>query len=288
MIFLFFVLIAIGIAGAGLLVPHDVIVIAGVFGASFVAWLAGLVLIAGAALWSHARREKYASRFDMLGASEIVVVYGIFGLLASLAVGAARSVPLIMVGLSGEAIDLRQLLPLGARFAEGLLAAGIAPLVAVLLRQFELMVGTPRLVDVVLDPKQLEREFKGLELSLKGLNREIEAMMTRFGGSADRLTDAVAALNHAITTSATQVDLSGRELGAALTRGAASIAPPLEAASYRLGELDVAVKALRATLAETAPSMQELTKHGNDAARVLDELIEIVGSVRNFIDRSRS
>lgn len=287
MIFIFCVLIALVIAIAGLLAPHDLISVAA-FGTSFVAWFAGLAVISIAALWAHSQRERLASRFDMLGASEIVVVYGIFGLLASLAFGSAQSAPLIAAGLNGEAIDLRGLLPLAARFTEGLLAAGIAPLIAVLLRQYELMVGKPRLVDVVLDPKELEREFKGLELSLKGLNREVETMMMRFGGSADRLAEAVVALNGALNRSAAQVDLSGQELGAALSRGAASIGPPLEATSNRLGEMDAAVRSLREALTQVAPNMDELTKQGKDAAKVLDELVEIIGSVRNFIDRSRS
>src|SRR5690606_10066702 len=250
--------------------PHDQISV-GVFGTSFVAWVVGLLVIVFAAIWALLERDRKASRFDMLGASEIVVVYGIFGLLASLAFGAAQSAPLIEAGLSGTAIDLRALVPLVTRFTEGLFAAGIAPLVAVVLRQVELMVGKPRLVDVVLDPKELEREFKGLELSLKGLNREVEGMMTRFGGSAERLTDAVTALNKAIASSATLVDASGRQLGDALSRGAASIAPPLEASSQRLSELDQAVRGLRDALAEAVPNTQALSAHGRDAAKVLDE-----------------
>lgn len=285
--FLIFVFIAIGIAVAGLFLPHDQISV-GVFGTSFVAWVVGLLVIVFAAIWALLERDRKSSRFDMLGASEIVVVYGIFGLLASLAFGAAQSAPLIEAGLSGTAIDLRALVPLVTRFTEGLFAAGIAPLVAVVLRQVELMVGKPRLVDVVLDPKELEREFKGLELSLKGLNREVEGMMTRFGGSAERLTDAVTALNKAIASSATLVDASGRQLGDALSRGAASIAPPLEASSHRLSELDQAVRGLRDALAEAVPNTQALSAHGRDAAKVLDELIVIIGSVRNFIHESRS
>ncbi len=285
--FLAFVFLAIGIAVAGLFLPHDQISV-GVFGTSFVAWVVGLLVIVFAAIWALLERDRKASRFDMLGASEIVVVYGIFGLLASLAFGAAQSAPLIEAGLSGTAIDLRALVPLVTRFTEGLFAAGIAPLVAVVLRQVELMVGKPRLVDVVLDPKELEREFKGLELSLKGLNREVEGMMTRFGGSAERLTDAVTALNKAIASSATLVDASGRQLGDALSRGAASIAPPLEASSHRLNELDQAVRGLRDALVEAVPNTQALSAHGRDAAKVLDELIVIIGSVRNFIHESRS
>jgi methyl-accepting chemotaxis protein len=284
--FLFFVFAGIGIAVGGLFAPHDYVTL-GVFGTSFVAWLAGLFVIVFAAIWSLHDREKKTSRFDMLGAAEIVVVYGIFGLLASLAFGAARSAPLIQAGLSGNSIDLRSLVPLVTRFTEGLFAAGIAPLVAVVLRQFELMVGKPRLVDVVLDPAELEREFKGLELALKGLNREVEGMMTRFGGSADRLASAVSDLNKAIASSATLVDTSGRQLGEALSRGATNIASPLTETTSRLNELEHALHDLRDALGEAVPNTQRLSEQGRDAAKVLDELIEVIGRVRNFIDGSR-
>lgn len=285
--FLACVFLAIAIAVFGLFLPHDQIRV-GVFGASFVAWVTGLLVIVCAAIWSLYERDRKASRFDMLGASEIVVVYGIFGLLASLAFGAAQSAPLIEAGLSGTAIDLRALVPLVTRFTEGLFAAGVAPLVAVVLRQVELMIGKPKIVDVVLDPKELEREFKGLELSLKGLNREVEGMMTRFGGSAERLTEAVTELNKAIASSATLVDASGRQLGEALSRGAANIGPPLETSSNKLNELDRAVSQLRDALNEAVPNTQALSAHGRDAARVLDELVSIIGSVRSFIHEGRS
>lgn len=281
--FLGFVFFAVAIAVTGLFLRHDLVRIS-VFGTSFVAWIIGLFVIVAASLLALWEREKKPSRFDMVGASEIVVVYGIFGLLASLAFGAAQSAPLIDAGLSGNAIDLRTLIPLVYRFTEGLFAAGIAPLVAVVLRQVELMVGKPRIVDVILDPMELEREFKTLEMSLKGLNREVDAMMTRFGGSADRLTDAVNALNAALASSATSVDTSGRQLGDAIARGAAGISGPLESSAQRLAELDRALLGLRDALAETIPNTQSLSIHGRDAAQVLDELVEVVASVRNFIN----
>jgi len=284
--FLLFVFAGIGLAVGGLFAPHDYVRL-NIFGTAFVAWLAGLSVIVLGAIWCLTDRDKEASRFDMLGAAEIVVVYGIFGLLASLAFGAARSAPLIQAGLSGNAIDLRSLVPLVTRFTEGLFAAGIAPLVAVVLRQFELMVGKPRLVDVVLDPAELEREFKALELALKGLNREVEGMITRFGGSADRLANAVSDLNKAISGSASLVDASGRQLGDALSRGAASLASPLADTTSRLNELESALHGLRDALGEAVPNTQLLSEHGRDAAKVLDELIEIISRVRHFVDGSR-
>jgi hypothetical protein len=276
------VCVAVALAIAGLFLPHNLVTIS-VFGTSLVAWVAGLLIMVFSAIYALWEREKFRSNFDMVAASEVIVVFGIFGLLSSLAFGAVQSAPLIDAGLSGKAIDLRTLIPLVYRFAEGLLAAGIAPVVAVVLRQVESLMGKPKLVDVVVDPKELEREFKGLELSLKGLNREVEGMMTRFGGSAGRLTDAVNGLNAAISASATTVEASGRQLGNAMSSGATGLSGSLDVSVQKITELHGALARLKQELDEVVPGTRNFGAQGQAAAKVLDELVVVISSVRNFI-----
>lgn len=218
-----------------------------------ISWALGLVIIFLQALAARRRALAGGSNFDLLGASEIIVVYGILGLLTNLGIGVLLARPLLTGGADVFS-DPKVLEPLLTRFGEGLLEAGVAPFAAVVLRQIEIHSGPKKLADVLVDPAALEEGFRRLELTLKGLNDELDKSVNRFSTGSARMAEAAAKMSGPLDAALTQLE------------------------AFKATLENVATNALAAGEATRGMGLQ-----AKDASALLAELSKVIASVRNFI-----
>ena len=225
----------------------------GLIGASFVAWLIGLVsLLLGALAFCRPGAETSV-------ASEMIVVYGIFGLLSNIAAGVIAAQPALQAAQADW--DPSSLLPILSRFSSGLLSAGLAPLVAVVLRGID----TARLnKEDDSQADELNAAHKLLIESINGARTNMTAAAEEFRSTVDKIVASAAQLSTSLEKSVGSAD-------------------GLEEVCAKLQSIAPSLTQLRDSLSSTATNMGGLQTRTHEAEQMLLALGEAIDKVTNFV-----
>ena len=283
--FLYHALIAILIFGAGIALtlastdPTDeshYYFLAGSLGAEF--WLAF------AAIYLRAKRLP---RFDMIVASESIIAFGIFALICGVVIAATFTLQRVDLthGLSLDVLE-----PLLTPFAEGLIAAGVAPLLATMLRHIEVLRYGDEGDDEATPQAALEAELQNLRNEVRAATASLhelvsasersQAMFERSATSLGKSTDAYEA-----GVARTQAALD--HLGDVVKTAGKGFETRLDAVSEHL-------EAHEKQLSRSAREMDGLTEAtrrfkaaAEEGATLLNGLRAVMESVERFIRPDR-
>jgi exonuclease VII small subunit len=230
-------------------------------------------------------RSRQVLRFDMIVASELIIALGIL----SLIVGIVISVWFALRGTPRD-FTFEGLRPLLAPFAEGLLAAGVAPVLATVLRQIEVLKyggskdddSTPE-AELEAELEALKDRFREVTVTLNNFvaacersQATFEKSATSFNSSADTYEGAAATIQRALG-----------HLGDVATTESGRLRAGLEAISK-------ALNAYEEGLAQAARGMNGLTDEtrrfqvaAKEGATLLEGLRTVIESVERFIRPDR-
>lgn len=238
--------------------------------------LGGLLLLVVSAIGLRARRIP---RFDMMVAAEVIVAYGILSLVLGLALAISN---VLRSDVTQGGIQLEELRPLLTPFVEGLVAAGVAPLAAVALRQLEVLkYGAAELADsspearlAELDERvrKVSEAFDNLATSCRKSAEEFEKNASRFADTAGSWESAARKTKGALDAVASSAE-SGRST---LETAFGTIAAEADKAR---GALSGAVS----EFGELAGAFGRLRSAAAESSRLLEELQKLIASVERFI-----
>lgn len=212
-----------------------------------------LAMLAFAAVRAH---EQRAPGFDVIVAAETIVAFGVMSLIFSLAAALA---PLFTGARQLDVNSIKSLQSSALPFLEGLATAGVAPLVAMLVRNLAVE------KDALANPTG---DVTDLAQALGALTSEVRQAHSAIG----ELGSAVAAAVRSTTGFAEAVKEEANGLAVALGAAEARVRSLGEATS---GGADQ-VASLRAEL-------EQLTTSSTGARTMLDTLAQVIESVERFI-----
>lgn len=232
-------------------------------------------------------RAKNLPGFDMVVASELIIALGIMALISGIFTS-------IMFALQSNnrvhEFSFEKLRPLLTPFAEGLLAAGFAPLLATVLRQIEVLKYGPTKGEETTPEAAIEAELESLKSKIRDVTSTLENFIsaykrsqtmfeksaTSFNKSADRYEAAAGKLEGAIGRLEHIATTKGEELGAGL------------------GAVNRELSAYGKELAQSSRQMSSLTDEtrrfqaaANEGATLLSGLRSVIESVERFIRPDR-
>lgn len=278
-------LVSLAIHGAQIaLGPHPLLL----FGCNF----SIILLLALTAMRAHRASD---GEFDSGVAAETIVAFGVLSLILGLA---AAIVPALELAKNGLAFDAKTLTSLGAPFVQGLAAAGLAPVVAVLLRNFSAEHG---------GVESTEEELKRLAHAVGRLTGELgsaRTMAAALTGALSDARDATIRLGPDLTSQIDGVAQAAGRIAPALTAGAASLAGVLDQSgrdfadelndagarfATRLDDARARVEALglaadggASHLAGLSTELARVRTGAAESAELLDALAELIASVERF------
>ena len=224
-------------------------------------WALGLLTLMTSAFVA---RKNPTGRFEMIVASEVIVVYGITTLVLSIGLGVTRTAD-VWVASSGPP-PLDQLAPAMRTFAEGFIAAGISPFCAVALRQIDVLARRDDAEAEIESVGSVSDELENLRTALFNAAAAANAFAGSLGGAAEKVEASATAL-------AETFDAAGQ--GGERVRAG----------------LDAAGEAADAATAKFKPAAAELARLGaaaDEGATLVHGLRDIIAAVEEFIPRGRS
>jgi methyl-accepting chemotaxis protein len=221
-------------------------------------------------------RARRVPRFDMLVASELIVAFGVFSLITGIIIS---GVAVLRDVSRFTASPLQVLQFVLVPFGEGLLASGLAPLLASVLRQVE-----------VLRYGVDEGSARDGEPDLPGLTaqvREATAALDTFAAAWKRCETVLDGAGGTLKTSADTYAKAAQRVDKALT----DLSKEIEESSR------APFKEMNARAAATAKALDELTRNTTafsdaavDGTHLLTGLQKLIEAVTNFVrpdDRPR-
>jgi methyl-accepting chemotaxis protein len=225
-------------------------------------------------------RAKRTPRFDMLVAAEVVVALGIFSLILGIAG------PLFRV-FNGEIaiteLSAQQLAPVVFPFAEGLVAAGTAPLLSTFLRQSEVLLfatasdADQRKVDGEMDA--LRQKVIALASAVGNLTTACERNQAVFEKSASSLnhsSDAYTKASNDVSKALSGLASTAQTNTATLATAIQGVASALDNQRDGLGQSAEEMTALTGAIAQ-------LHRSATEATSLLDGLQKLIAQVDRFI-----
>jgi hypothetical protein len=283
--FLYHSLIAIVIFGAGIVLtlssddPANVdrhYFLAGALGAE--AWLA----IAAVYL-----RDKELPRFDMVVASESIIAFGIFALICGVVIAAVFTLPRIDLarGFSLEALRL-----LLTPFAEGLIAAGFAPLLATVLRHIEVLKYGAATDDAVAPEVEMKVELENLRKEALAATKSFNDLIAACERSRAIFERSATSLNK--STDAYEAGVE--KIQAALGRFGEVIKEECSTIETSLGTLNARLEDNENQLSRSTQEMIDLTEAtrrfkaaAEEGTTLVEGLRSVVESIERFIHPDR-
>ncbi len=275
MSFLFHALISILIFGAGIFLT---LTSDNLSGGDHYYFLAGAL---GAELWLAVAaiylRAKRLPRFDMVVASESIIALGIFALICGVVI--ASTFTLQRVDLTGG-LSLEVLKLLLTPFAEGLIAAGIAPLLATALRHIEVLkYGGEH--DEELAP---EAEMKA---ELQNLKKEVQAATKSFNDLVSACERSQAMFERSATSliKSTDVYESGVEkIQTALGRLGEVVKDECSSLEGSFEGLNTHLRDQEKQLSQSTREMNELTEATRRFKAAAEEGTTLVNGLRSVVE----
>jgi methyl-accepting chemotaxis protein len=215
--------------------------------------LAALAVLAYTAVESHKQR---AAGFDVIVAAETIVAFGIMSLILSLTVALA---PMFSGARQLDLTSLKSVQTAALPFLEGLATAGIAPLVAMLVRN--------RAVeqDAVANPTG---DVTDLSQALASLTAEVRQTNT----VVSELGSAVGAATRSTSGFAQEVTEDAKQLALALAQAEARVRTLSEATTDGASQLQ-----------DLRHELEQLNSSAAGARTMLDALAQLIESVERFI-----
>lgn len=236
---------------------------------TYVAIAVGSQLVLGAiAIW----RYRIRPAFGLAVPAETIVAFGIFSLVIGLAAGLYR--PLTQ-GLDLSALTLEALWPICLPFIHGLIAAAFAPLIAMLLRNYEAGAvadaGTGSQAQDIADAnRKLAEELTIAQATVARLNRELKSASDEFGRGMQDAAKSADALAKAIQKSAKAI--GGKTEGLAST----------------FQTFDRSVKDMTGDAEAAAKAIAQLKQAAEESRTLLDAFATLIESVENFLGQNDS
>lgn len=229
-------------------------------------------------------RSKRLPRFDMLVASELIIALGIL----SLILGIINSVVFAFQGGDRFASFSKEALqPLLTPFAVGLLAAGVAPVLATLLRQLEVL----KYADGKDEDSTSEAEFE----SLKTGSRDAAVVLGNFTAACELSRSTFEKTATSFNKSADTYDAAAAKIQAALghladvtAAGSDRVAAGLEAMTNNLANYEKKLAHSAREMSSLAEATGRFRTAAEEGATLLTGLQKVIESVERFIRPHRS
>jgi len=286
MSFLYHLLIAILIFGAGIALatnsgdPSD---------ESHYYFLAGAV---GAQVWlavaAISLRSKRLANFDMIVASELIIALGILALICGI---------IIAVIFTSQSIDISRglsfetLRPLLTPFAEGLFAAGFAPVLATLLRQIEVLKYGVEHEDAAASKDAVHAELQTLRNevhatteSFKNLAAACERSQAIFENSAASLDSST----DACTAGMAKIQTALGDLGSVVEAAGDGFQSGIGNITARLKDHESQLSRSTQEMNELAEATRRFKAATEEGTTLLNGLRAVIDSVERFVHPDRS
>ena len=272
------------------------------FLSGFNPWLlfaSNLPIIMGLALFAIRLHRRSDGAFSSAVAAETVVAFGVLALILGLVTAVGP-----LLGQAGAALtfDGETLKRLGAPFAQGLVAAGIAPVVAVLVRTAA--AERDEMGDSQIAAAEALRQAMAALAAEMNAARSAAAMLNsaladaaqktgrigpEIGQNLDIVVTAAGRIGPSLSSSvaglATTIDGAGTSLAGQLQQAGRQVAGSFGDVDARLTALASSAQAGNAELTRLGSSLGALTTQAGDAAAQLDALGAVTVSVEQFLAR---
>lgn len=248
-------------------------------------------------------RSRSARRFDMTVAAETLVALGVFSLITGIVLAVLAAPGLQITAGNSAPADFE---PLLIPFAEGLFASAVAPLLATLLRQIEVL-KYPSHSEGVSSGEHLDHLKHEIESAVKALSQlriETEAATKNTASFAkaaksilESLNDLAANIKDAKGIIPTTLSLVAREIGTAgpsvtaalnttadnISTASGRVAAGLAGASSSLDNFTTKLVSGTETTKQMTEELGRLSKDAHATTGILKRLQELIESVTNFI-----
>ena len=227
------------------------------------------IVAMGLLVWNAIRLAQSHPRLNLTIAAESVVALGIFSLIISIAVAL-----FFMKDLASKQFSFEEVGRISVPFVEGLFAAAVAPIVAVLLRHFEVSYiatesGETGMTEAAHEATGLAKELQDAAGMIAGFNRELSATKGAFDSA---FKSAIA---------------SAGSLAAALETEAGRIRFALQRVQAEATALSDASEKSRSAVSAFGTGMSALSGSANEARELLDALGKLIESVERYIRPDR-
>jgi hypothetical protein len=230
--------------------------------------------------WALILRSRRVPRFDMVVASELLIALGIFSLITGIVVSGVAILRDVS-GLIGS--QLRTAL---VPFGEGLLASGLAPLLASILRQIEVLRygvddsarsdNEPDLPSLAAKVTQVAAALDDFAAAWKRSEVIVEGASTTLMASADVYARAAQQIDKALTGLAEGIERAGVRATSDIDKALTGLAQNIDATCARVpNEIDRALTGLAADIRRTSARMPDEI---DNALTGLVEGIKIAGA----------
>lgn len=232
-------------------------------------------------------RARHVPRFDMIVASELIIALGILALIT----GIFSSVMFALQHTENvRELSFETLRPLLTPFAEGLLAAGFAPVLATVLRQIEVLK-----YGVAHDEETTpEADLKAELDSLKSKLREVATVLENFASAYKRSQTMFEKSATSFNKSADRYETAAGKIEAAIGRLEHVVTTKGEQLSVGFDAVNRELSAYGIELAQSSQQMSSLTNEtrrfqaaAKEGATLLDGLQTVIESVERFIRPDR-
>ncbi len=213
-------------------------------------------------------------RFDMTVAAEVMIAIGIFSLISGLTISLLNAFFKMEAGI---AFDMEALRPIITPFVTGLFGAGVAPLLATILRQVEVL--------VFADPSAGDGE--GLDEELQALGNQVRATTE----DLRKLSDKIRKVGEAAANTETNLEALGDAAKASASKHTEAAAGVEIASTKSAAALDAYGKsatAARTKTDELSEGLKSLRDRANDSGALLAEFNKVIEEIRNFIRLSEA
>lgn len=232
----------------------------------FIAAMMVLVLIA-------VRLAQGRPRLNLTIAAESVVALGIFSLILSLVV-ALYGISDFVTEMARRELAMEDVRRISVPFIEGLLAAGIAPFIATLLRHFEASYmavesGETGMTEAAREAAGLANELRNATAVIAGLNKELTATKGSFESAFMGAVAAAGSLASALETETERLKFALQRVQGEAT-----------------GLADASEKS-RIAVSAFGTSMAGLSASSTDARELLDALGKLIESIERYVRPDR-
>lgn len=238
-------------------------------------------------------RSRSAKRFDMTVAAETLVALGVFSLITGivLAVMAAPNTH-VVIGSSTLADFEPVLIP----FGEGLFASALAPLLATLLRQIEVLKyapqsgNEPREEEVDRLRRALKGNTEGFSEALSRIKTETESAGERvkaFSEVAKSIVEGLEGLAKKVKAEAASVEDALGSVAKDISTGGKKVSSAFSSTSTALDDFKTKAAASAGAAENVTARLTGLSTEAQKSASVLLRLQQIIDDVTDFIRPER-
>lgn len=238
-------------------------------------------------------RSRSAKRFDMTVAAETLVALGVFSLITGIVLAVIATPNTHVVIGSGTLANFE---PVLIPFGEGLFASAVAPLLATLLRQIEVLKYAPQSAYESRDDEvdRLKRALKGstdgFAEALSRIKTETENAGERvkaFSEVAKSLIEGLEALAKRLTAEGASVEDALGSVAKDISAGSKKVSSAFGSTSTALDDFKTKAAASAGAAESVTARLTGLSTEAQKSASVLLRLQQIIDDVTDFVRPAR-